>query len=90
METDLKRISPFHRHRILDDIEVQLIHEPTTPTRNRKLLANLLPPWEASSVVWELRSGEYRIFYDVDEAEQTVYVRAVRKKTPGKTTEEIL
>ena len=90
METDLKRIALFHRNRILDDIEAQLTHKPTTPTRNRKLLANLLPPWEARSVVWELRSGEYRIFYDVDEAEQTVYVRAVRKNAPGKSTEEII
>jgi hypothetical protein len=34
--------------------------------------------------------GEYRVFYDIQEAEETVKVRAVRHKPPHKTTEEIL
>jgi mRNA-degrading endonuclease RelE of RelBE toxin-antitoxin system len=40
--------------------------------------------------VWELRVGEYRVFYDVDEVGGQVVVRAVRRKPPHKTTEEIL
>jgi len=40
--------------------------------------------------IWELRVGEFRVFYDVDEEAQTVFVRAVRHKPPHKTTEEIL
>ena len=90
VEQDLRNIQPFHRNRILDQIEESLTHQPTVPSRNRKLLVNLLPPWEATSVVWELRSGDHRIFYDVDEAKQVVKIRAIRKKPPGKTTEEIL
>jgi len=90
VEEDLKSLRPFHRNRILDQIEESLIHQPTVPSRNRKLLVNLLPPWEATSVVWELRSGDHRIFYDVDEANRVVHIRAIRKKPPGKTTEEIL
>ncbi len=40
--------------------------------------------------VWELRVREYRVFYDVAAAEQTVYVRAIRRKPGHRTTEEIL
>ena len=51
---------------------------------------NLIPPWDAVPPIWELRVGEYRVFYDVSEEEKTVYVRAIRKKPQGKRTEEIL
>jgi mRNA-degrading endonuclease RelE of RelBE toxin-antitoxin system len=34
--------------------------------------------------------GEYRVFYDVGEVERVVYVRAIRRKPPHRTTEEIL
>ncbi|MGH9881542.1 MAG: type II toxin-antitoxin system RelE family toxin [Pyrinomonadaceae bacterium] len=40
--------------------------------------------------MWELRVGEYRVFYDVADEEQVVYIRAIRKKPAGKRTEEIL
>ena len=50
----------------------------------------LVPPWEHGDPVWELRIGEYRIFYDVDEAKSTVVVRVIRHKPPHKVTEEIL
>ncbi|MFQ5684380.1 MAG: type II toxin-antitoxin system RelE/ParE family toxin [Candidatus Binatia bacterium] len=87
---DLKKLSAYRRNLILEVIDTQLSHEPTSPTRNRKLLVNLIPPWDAEPPVWELRVGEYRVFYDVSEAEKTVYVRAIRRKPPGKRTEEIL
>ncbi len=87
---DLRKLSAYHRNRILEVLETQLSHEPSSPTRNRKLLVNLIPPWDAEPPIWELRVGEYRVFYDVSEAEKTVYVRAVRRKPPGKKTEEIL
>ncbi|MGQ0809950.1 MAG: type II toxin-antitoxin system RelE family toxin [Nitrospiraceae bacterium] len=90
VEEDLKEIPPFHRNRILDEIERQLAHQPLSPTKNRKLLVDLLPPWKAESKVWELRVGPYRIFYDVDQGKRLVYIRAVRRKPHGKTTEEIL
>lgn len=87
---DLQRLSAYRRNIILEAIGTQLSHEPTSPTRNRKLLMNLIPPWDAVPLIWELRVGEYRIFYDVSEEEKTVYVRAIRRKLPGKRTEEIL
>lgn len=90
VEKDLKKLPAYHRARLLETIETQLLDVPTTPTRNRKFLVNLIPPWTTEPPIWELRVGEYRVFYDVSETERMVYVRAVRKKPPGKTTEEIL
>jgi len=87
---DLKKLPAHHRTRILDVIERQLSYEPTSATRNRKLLVNLVPPWEAELPIWELRIEEFRVFYDVSEEENTVFVRAVRRKPAGKTTEDIL
>jgi len=87
---DLKKMPAHYRRMVLDAIESQLLSEPTTPTQNRKLLTSLIPPWTAEQPVWELRVGDYRVFYDVSEEEPIVYVRAVRKKPHGRTTEEIL
>ena len=87
---DLKGLKAGQRKRILDRIEAQLTHEPTRKTRNKKILVGLVPPWEPVEPVWELRIGEYRVFYDVDDAASVVIVRAIRHKPPHKTTEEIL
>lgn len=90
VEDDLKKIRVHDRRRILDSIEEQLTHQPTLATRNRKLLIDLTPVWEANPPLWELRIGAYRVFYDVDEEEKEVYVRAVKRKPPDKRTEDIL
>lgn len=90
VEGDLKRVPVHHRRRILDAIETQLSYQPTVATRNRKILLDLTPAWEANPPIWELRVGSYRVFYDVDEDRNEVYVRAVREKPPHKRTEEIL
>ena len=90
VERDLRKIPIYYRNQILDSIEEQLAYEPETATRNRKFLENLTPPWPAIEPIWELRVGEYRIFYDVSIAESVVYVRAVRKKRRGTKTEDIL
>jgi|SRR5688572_29325621 mRNA-degrading endonuclease RelE of RelBE toxin-antitoxin system len=90
VEEDLRKIPVYYRNQILDSIEGQLVHEPETATRNRKLLENLTPPWQTMQPIWELRVGEYRVFYDVSLGESIVYVRAVRKKPRGTKTEDIL
>ena len=87
---DLAAIRAFERRQLLDQIEQQLSYEPTCETRNRKMLRGLTPPWEHVPPVWELRVNEYRVFYDVDDAAGQVIVRAVRRKLPHRTTEEIL
>ncbi|HEV8725653.1 MAG TPA: type II toxin-antitoxin system RelE/ParE family toxin [Candidatus Binatia bacterium] len=90
VEEDLKNVRIYYRNQILDAIEEQLAREPETRTRNRKLLENLIPPWQTVAPIWELRVGEYRVFYDVSATESVVYVRAVRRKPRGTKTEDIL
>jgi hypothetical protein len=58
--------------------------------RHRKMLVGLVPPFDATPPIWQLSVGEFRVFYDVDPGERRVYVRAVRRKPPHKTTKEIL
>jgi mRNA-degrading endonuclease RelE of RelBE toxin-antitoxin system len=46
---------------VVDQVDEQLTHEPALPTRKRKLLRpNPVAPWE-------LRLGEVRVFYAVEE-----------------------
>lgn len=87
---DLAALRAFDRTRILDEIEEQLTDQPTRETRNKKLLPGLKPPWDQELPVWELRVGEYRVFYDVRETEHIVTVRAIRRKPLHATTEDIL
>jgi len=87
---DLKKLRAAHRRRILDAVRQKLSHQPLVPTKHVKLLRKLVPPFEAVPPIWQLRVGDYRVFYDVDEASSTVFVRAVRRKPPHRTTEEIL
>ena len=89
-QAELGDLRAFERVRIVAAIRAQLSHEPVRPARNRKLLRGLQPPWQHLEPVWELRVGEYRVFYDVHEALKLVMVRAVRRKPPHTTTEEIL
>ena len=90
VEQDLRRLKAYDRGRILDAIVEQLPYQATTPSRHRKLLVNLVPPWAADPPIWELRVGAYRVFYDVASKEGVVYVRAIRLKRAGKRTEDIL
>ena len=86
---DLKRLRARGRARVVAEIERCLSEHPQEPSRNRKELAGLVPPWEHVKPVWELRVGDLRVFYDVDTGAQAVIVRAVRRKGRS-TTREIL
>ncbi len=88
-EAELRALRAFEARRILDEVEVRLVEEPTTRSRRKKLLEGLGPPWDSVRPVWQLRIGEFRVFYDVDERRKEVVVRAIRRKGK-KTTEEIL
>jgi mRNA-degrading endonuclease RelE of RelBE toxin-antitoxin system len=87
---DLLDLRAHERGRILDTVERQLRFEPTVQTRNRRILVGLTPPWEHVEPIWQLRIGEYRVFYDVDEGSKKVIIRAIRYKPPHRRTEEIL
>lgn len=90
VKDDLHDLRAYDRRVLLDAIETQLVHMPNVQTRHRKLLHNLVPPFEAIPPIWQLRVGAFRVFYDVNEEERRVYIRAIRRKPAHRNTEEIL
>lgn len=73
-KSDLDFYAVTARRTIVSAIRLQLMHEPLTPTRNRK------PLRDHPLAKWELRVERYRVFYDVDQLAQTVIVTAVGHK----------
>ena len=68
----------------------QLTYEPNVETRNRKPLGYIPTEWDISNELWELRVGEFRVFYEFELNEKIVMVHGVREKPPHKTTGDIL
>ncbi len=70
----------FEQQIILDAVEEQLGHEPTTETRNRKRIS------ENPLSDWELRVQAFRVFYDILEEDDrhVVKIKAVGHKTHNK------
>lgn len=62
------------RKTIFDETEDRLTHQPNVETRNRKRLR----PNQVAE--WELRIGEFRVFYDVDTEANVVEVKMVGYK----------
>ena len=87
---ELKDIRVFDRRRVLDAIRSQLTHQPTVATRNRKRLDAAAPGFEHVPPIWELRVGDYRVFYDAEESKRVVCVRAVRHKNHEQTTKDVI
>jgi mRNA-degrading endonuclease RelE of RelBE toxin-antitoxin system len=75
---DIRFLKKSEQNVVLDAIEQQLSREPLVQTRNRKPLR----PNDLSS--WEARVGALRVFYDVDEANQKVTIKAVGWKEHNK------
>jgi mRNA-degrading endonuclease RelE of RelBE toxin-antitoxin system len=58
---------------IVDAIAAQLTHQPDQPTAQRKPLEdNVVAPWE-------LRVGDYRVFYDINHNDRVVVVAVGQK-----------
>ena len=87
---ELKDAPVFYRRLIMAAVDKQLPHEPAKATRNRKRLEPLVTGFEYDPPLWELRIQDWRIFYDINEEEHVVVIRAIRKKTAGATTGEIV
>ena len=67
----LTALAAGERTTVLTEVDVQLVHEPTVVTKNRKALRpNPLARFE-------LRIGALRVYYEVDEARRVVEIRAV-------------
>jgi mRNA-degrading endonuclease RelE of RelBE toxin-antitoxin system len=75
-ENHFAQLSARQQSIVLSAIKIQLRHEPTRETRNRKRLRpNPLAPWE-------LRVGSLRVFYEVDASEaDLVNILAIGIKT---------
>ncbi len=71
---DLKYLKKSKQSLILNEVEEQLTQEPLKETRNRK------PLRENDLASWEIRIGEIRVFYDVDEEGREVTIKAVGRK----------
>ena len=73
-ERHVRSMSARQRRTIVDQIERQLQQQPTSETRNRKRMRpNELAPWE-------LRVGNLRVYYDVDEDAAVVTIVAAGVK----------
>lgn len=73
-EEDLTYFRKHEQALILDEVEHRLRYEPTVPTRNRK------PLMPNKTAAWELRIGDFRVFYDPDEVVQIVAIMRVGEK----------
>lgn len=74
-EDHLRWLTARQRRIVFDAVDEQLAHQPALETRNRKLMRpNFL-------ALWELRIGNLRVYYDIEESpEAVVFVRAVGVK----------
>jgi mRNA-degrading endonuclease RelE of RelBE toxin-antitoxin system len=71
-EEHLRALSARQQRIVLDTVDRRLVHQPAVETRNRKpMRPNPVAPWE-------LRIGNLRVYYDVEEEpEPVVFIRAV-------------
>ena len=81
--SDLDRLPVFARRRVLGEVRRQLVTDPVTFTRRKKIIVG------ETDLVRQLRVGDYRVFYDVLVDEAVVLVWGVRRKE-RRTTGEIL
>jgi len=78
----LKAIEPKYHSLIRSTIEIQLQFEPDVETKNRKPLKRSVT-FETSEADWEIRFGpgnRFRVFYQVNRQDNTVYILAVGEK----------
>ena len=73
-------MSAYDRAIVVSVIDVQLLHTPTEETRHRKPIGDTLLG------AWELRVGDFRVFYDVLESESAVLIHAIGVKSHDRLT----
>lgn len=87
---ELQAFKAYYQRQIVDAIDQQLPNQPNVPTRHRKPLTIAEASFAFDPPLWELRIGDIRVFYDVNESERIVFIRAVRAKPPHANTEDLL
>ena len=73
-QADLRWFKTYAQRIIVDGIEVHLRYQPSIGSR--KVIAMQPNPIAG----WELRLGDYRILFDVDEVERIVTVQVIGEK----------
>ena len=71
---DIRYFKKYEQNIIIEAIETQLTYQPTVETTNR---FHRNPPEIAD---WELRVGDFRILYNVEEAVQIVSIERIGEK----------
>lgn len=72
--SDLEALRKYDQQRVMRELEEQMMHEPALETRRRKRLRpNRLAEWE-------LRVGDFRVFYEVESEAGLVRVVAIAVK----------
>jgi len=94
------RLRAYEVRQIVDAVDEQLVFEPDRESKRKKIMRpGVSLPFEHLEPVWQLRVGEYRVFYDVarhvrdaerQAGEGVVSVRAIRHKPAHKTTGDVL
>jgi mRNA-degrading endonuclease RelE of RelBE toxin-antitoxin system len=70
----IRKLPVDRRAAVMDELEERLAHEPTVSARNRKPMD---PDKKLYVAPWELRLGDVRVYYAVEEAPKKVIVVAV-------------
>ena len=73
-QADLQWFTPYAQRIIVDGMEIHLRNQPTLGSRK---IVSMRPNPVAG---WELRLGDYRVLYDVDDTTHVVTVQAVGEK----------
>ena len=79
--SDLKALRAYEQRRIVEAIERQPRHQPADETRNRKSFGELTTSFEYRPPIWELRVGDYRVIYRIDEKQQLVAVSKIAHRS---------
>lgn len=76
-EKHFEQLTAHDCARVLEMVTRQLLYQPTVETLSRKRMRpNPLAPWE-------LRIGELRVYFSVEQPERVVKIRAVGIKKQG-------
>ena len=89
-ERDLEAMRAFDQRRVVDAITRKLPIRPNFETKDIKRLEQEKANFAYVPPLWELKVGQWRVFYEVDVAALKVYIHAIREKPGHMTTAEVL
>ena len=77
----IRKLPADRQATVMDQLEERLAHQPAVPARNRKPMD---PEKKLYVAPWELRLGDVRVYYAVEDEPKKVVVVAVGIKKRGK------